>query len=215
MGISESAIKENEQRFIELINSIDRPGMRKEELVARLQNSDFFTAPASTKYHAAYKGGLCQHSLNVYDNLCKLAEMKGLYGAENCIHEDSIKICGLLHDLAKISFYETCYQNKKFYSENGSKKDEGGRYDWVAVSSYKVIDQNERFLYGNHECTSEYLVRCFVPLSLDESVAFIHHHGSMSFDSAKDDIGAVFNRYPLACLLYMADMMGAYIDEHV
>ena len=50
----------NKETFISLCQSITRPGMP--ELLAWLENSDFFTAPASTRYHGAYEGGLVEHS---------------------------------------------------------------------------------------------------------------------------------------------------------
>ena len=60
----------NKERFLQLFSKIDRAG--KEDLVAWLEQSDFFTAPASAKYHCSYEGGLVEHSLNVYDALVKL-----------------------------------------------------------------------------------------------------------------------------------------------
>jgi len=201
-------IASNKEKFIEIVNSIEREGFFKEQLIAKLENSDFFYAPASTKYHNSYKGGLCEHCLNVYNNLVKLNEMKNTQ-----LSEDTMKIVALFHDLAKMNFYETYFQNKKRYHAGGSKKDEGGNYDWEAVTAYKIREANERFIFGNHEQTSEFMLRTYCPLTYEESIAVLHHHGGMSWDSAKDNIGEVFARYPVALLLYMADMMSAYIDE--
>lgn len=202
---------EDKERFENLLRTnVTRDGSNVEGLINKLEHSDFFTAPASTKYHSSCKGGLVKHSLNVYDNLRELVKLKGLD-----ISEESITICGLLHDMSKLNFYEPTIRNKKVYSEEGSKHDSLGRFDWVAEQSYKVIDDNERFIYGNHECTSVYMIGFYIPLKLEEEVAILHHHGAMSWDSAQDDIGAVYNRYSLACLLHVADMMAAYIDERV
>jgi len=55
----------NKERFLKLCESIKREGV--DELLAFLERSDFYYAPASTKFHGAYKGGLLEHSLNVYD----------------------------------------------------------------------------------------------------------------------------------------------------
>lgn len=198
------------EEFIGLINSIERKGFKKEELLQKLETSDFYTAPASTKYHNCFEGGLLDHSLNVYYNLKSLVERKNL---QDKISEDSIKIVSLLHDMAKINFYKIYYKNEKRYSETGTKRDEGGRFDWVATKAYAVIDDDERFLFGNHEQTSEYMMRTFVPLTRAESIAILHHHGGMSADCAKDNISAIYNRYPLAALLHIADMLSTYIDE--
>ena len=70
--ITEDIIETNKQRFLDLVNGIERPGVDKERLMDKLLNSDFFEAPASAIYHNAFMGGLCAHSLNVYDSLEKL-----------------------------------------------------------------------------------------------------------------------------------------------
>ena len=71
----------------------------------------------------------------------------------------------------------------------------------------------ERFVFGNHEQNAEYIARCFIPLTPEESSAILHLMGGMSWDSAKDNIGEVFGRYPIALLLYQADMLSTYISE--
>ena len=129
------------------------------------------------------------------------------------ISEDSIKIVALLHDMSKINFYKKVYKNEKQYRNDGSKRDEGGNFDWVAVQSYAVVDNSERFLYGSHEQTSEYMIRTFVPLTYAESVAILHHHGGTNDDSIKSAIPAIYSRYPLAALLHTADMISTYVDE--
>ena len=68
-------------------------------------------------------------------------------------------------------------------------------------------------MYGNHEQNSEYLVRQFIPLTLEESTAILHHMGGMAFDSAKDNISGVYDKYPLALLLHLADMISSYIEK--
>lgn len=203
-------IADNKTRFIELVNSIEREGFLKEQLIAKLENSDFFYAPASTKYHCSYKGGLCEHSLHVYDNLVKLDEIKGTN-----LNPDTMKIVALFHDISKMNLYEAYFQNKKNYHAGGSKHDEGGSYDWEAVSAYKVREAKDRFIFGNHEQTSEFMLRTYCPLTYEESIAILHHHAAMSWDSAQDNIGEVFNRYSLATMIHLADMLSAYIDEKI
>ena len=114
--LTEERIEQNKQTFIGLINSITRDGARKSELISKLENSDFFTAPASTKYHASYAGGLCEHSLNVYNSAVKLVEA---FNLTDVISSDSLLITCLLHDISKMNFYETSYRNKKQYSDYG------------------------------------------------------------------------------------------------
>lgn len=205
-------IENNKGEFIALIKCIERDFANIEGLINKLNDSDFFIAPASAKYHAAYEGGLCQHSLNVYYNLMQLIKDKF---PDNPFPMDSILIVSLLHDISKMNYYEkTCF-NKKVYDEMGNSKDDLGRFDWVTINGYKIKDNENRFLYGNHEINSEFMIRQFIPLSVQESVAILHHMAGMSNDCAKDDITAIYNRYPLALLLHLADMLSTYCDEKI
>ena len=110
--LTNEMIEKNKQEFISLINSVDREGVRKEELINKLVASDFFIAPASTKYHGSYPGGLCDHCLCVYHNLKSLVETKHL---QDTIGINSIIIVSLLHDFSKMNFYKRDYRNKKVY----------------------------------------------------------------------------------------------------
>ena len=148
---------------------------------------------------------------NGKDYLKSLVKNKHL---EEIIDEESIVICALLHDMSKMNFYEKTFKNVKVYSEYGSKRDEGGTFDWVAQQSYKTVDVEKRFLYGNHEETSEFMIRQYIPLKLEESVAILNHHFSMSYDCVPiESVSLKHERYPLACLLHVADMISTYIDE--
>lgn len=204
-------IMEMKEDFIALLRKIKRPNANIEGLIEKLETTDFFTAPASTRYHNCCYGGLLAHSLNVYNNLEMLVKMKGL---EEDISEDSILICGLLHDMAKINFYEPSIRNKKVYSDSGSKWDDMGKFDWVSEKSWAVRPEKERFIYGSHEENSVYMVQCFVPLTLAESCAILNHHGGIGGSNEKVAIaGASFTRFNLAVLLHESDMIATYIDE--
>lgn len=208
MKITKEQILRNKETFIELISCVNRTGFDKGPLLNKLEASDFFTAPASTRYHASYEGGLCAHSLNVYRNIVEINKAKNLN-----LDKNSLILVSLFHDISKMNFYEKTYRNKKVYLPSGSKRDNGGNFDWVVEEGYQVIDQKSRFLFGNHEQTSEFMLRSFVPLTYEESVAILHHHAGMSEDCAKDNISGILNRYPLALALHLADMMACYIDE--
>lgn len=102
----------NKERFIELLRSTKREGIEK--LIDFLEKTDFFTAPASTRFHSSYEGGLLQHSLNVYDCLAGLGTTTGdiqefqTAGMRlDSIPQESIIIVALLHDLCKVNFYAT------------------------------------------------------------------------------------------------------------
>ena len=208
---SDDVIQINKNEIISLIQSIHREGANLEGLIKKLESSDFFRAPASTKYHGDYVGGLAEHSLNVYYNLKHLVDMKGL---NDIITEDNIIICGILHDMSKINTYELYNRNEKVYHENGTKFDNLGKFDWQSVLSFKVKDDNNRFIYGNHEETSEFMISTFIPLEVCESVAILNHHGGMGYDSIPTNtLSSKYVRYPLAPLLHMADFLATYIDE--
>lgn len=198
-------INKNKERFLEIVNSIEREGMDKEFLERQLTASDFFTAPASTKFHGSYEGGLCEHCLNVYDNLINL-----LSTFEIECDENSVKILGLFHDFSKLNFYKKSYQNKKIYSDEGTKHDNMGNYDWVSVPCYTVREPGDRFIFGNHECTAAYMISTFIPLTTEEYCAIIHHHGGMGWDSSKENLDDVYRQYPLCLYLHIADLIDAY-----
>lgn len=199
--LTETQVVENMEQFKSLIKSITRKGADIDGLLDKLDRSDFYTAPASTKYHGAYPGGLVDHSLCVYYNLKSLVENKHL---TEVISEDSIKIVSLLHDLDKMNKYTTYMRNVP-PSETCPT--------WTKEDNYKTKDASELFIYGNHEQTSEFMARQFIPLTVEESTAILHHMGSMAWDSAKDNIGLVYDKYPLAMLLYVADMISTYIEK--
>lgn len=215
--LSKEQIQKNKERFIELISSIKLEGANIEGFLRWVEhNSDFFIAPASAKYHCNYAGGLCEHSLHVYDALVKLVEdfashfeyhenEDGTSAEEvrvNSYSDDSIKLVALLHDISKTNFYEQYDRNVK--NEDGA---------WIQVKEYKTRESADRFIFGNHEQNSEFIAHTFFPLSVEEASAILHHHGGMSWDSAKDDISAVYERFPLALLLHLADMKATYLDE--
>lgn len=208
--LSTERMQTNHDEFIFLLQSINRNGADIQKLIDKLHNSDFFIAPASTKYHCAFPGGLVEHSLNVYYNLKHLVNYKQL---NEVISEDSIIITALLHDISKMNFYEKTYKNKKDYNPNGTQADKIGKFDWISEEGYKIKDNTDLFIYGNHEMNSEFMIRQFIPLKLEESVAILHHMGGMSMDSAKDNISAIYGKYSLATLLHVADMLATYTDE--
>lgn len=208
--LSKEQRENTKNEILSLLRSVSRKDYKIDELIDALESNNFFESPASTEYHGSEPGGLAEHSLNVFYNLMHLVKYKGL---EETISEDSIIICSLLHDISKAGNYEIYYKNYKEYNQNGSRSDEGGKFDWKTKPTYKISDS--RFIFGNHEMTSEFLVRQFVPLTVQESVAILHHMGGLSWDSAKDNISEIYQTYPLALLLHESDMLATFIDENI
>lgn len=209
-------IEQNKKEIIQLLTeACTRRGVEPQKLLDYLNGSDFFNAPASTKYHCAFEGGLAEHCLNVYYNFMHLYNYKFPNEESRAGHNFDPVFVTLLHDLDKVNKYETAIRNKKVYSDSGTKRDEMGTFDWVAVKEYATKSASDRFVFGSHESTSEYMASKLVPLTKDESIAILHHMGGMAWDSAKDNISEVFNACPIALLLFQADILSSYIDEKV
>ena len=193
----EGTIMTNQERFLQIFNEkITREGADK--LLDFLQRSDFFTAPASTRYHGAHEGGLLAHSLNVYDCLVDILNrprMKELYGVE--YSDESIAIAGLLHDICKVNFYKTSFRNVK---------DETGK--WVSAPYYTIEDN---LPYGHGE-KSVYIVSGFMRLTRDKAFAIRYH---MGFSGTEDtnNVGRALEMFPLAYAVCCADMEAAFLME--
>jgi len=186
------------EEFVQIYRSnIQREGA--EALLEYLQNrSDFFTAPASARYHSAYPGGLCDHSLHVYDCLKDYMDrerVRDLYGLE--YSDESIAIVSLLHDLCKIGCYKAGTRNVK---------GEDGR--WQAVPTFHFEDS---LPYGHGE-KSVYIISGFMRLSREEAMAIRWH---MGFSGPEDNrmVGQALSKYPLAFALSTADMEASYFLE--
>lgn len=182
----------NKERFISLLKQVDRNGV--EELLAYIESSDFYIAPASTRFHGAYTGGLLEHSLNVYDELKRLLPAY----PEVKVHEDSIIICSLLHDLCKANTYKCC---KKW------RRDENNKWE-----NYDSWEHDERFHYGGHGSKSVYMAQYFIKLTQEEAVA-INCHMSSWEDGAARSVGDAFEQFPFAWLLHVADESATFIKE--
>ncbi|MBQ8289251.1 MAG: hydrolase [Clostridia bacterium] len=186
------------QRFLEIYNSkIKREGADK--LLDYLMKSDFFTAPASARFHCSYEGGLCEHSLNVYDALLgylSSGRYKDVYGFE--YSDESIAIVALLHDLCKIDVYKKGFRNVK--DENGV---------WKKVDTYEYDD---KMPYGHGE-KSVYIINGFMRLSREEAFAIRYHMGySSEFEDIRN-VSKAFEMFPLAFAVHVADSEATYYIE--
>ncbi|MBR6045305.1 MAG: HD domain-containing protein [Ruminococcus sp.] len=178
--------------------NITRPGSERLLEYLLSENSDFFAAPASTKYHSAYEGGLCEHSINVYECLkayCERERVKDTYGLN--VSDESIAIVGLLHDLCKINTYETSFRN--------AKNDQGA---WEKVPYFSF---NDNLPYGHGE-KSVYIISGFMRLTREEAFAIRWHMG-FSGEENKNTIGKALEMFPLALAVNIADMEATFLIE--
>ena len=198
------------EEFIELVNKyIKRDGIN--ELMKWLETTDFYTAPASTRFHNNFEGGLCAHSINVFNRLVNL--LKNEYGEnfeEKCSMESAC-VMALFHDLCKVGTFVKETRNVKEYSEIGSKQDSKGRFEWVEKESYTTEDS---LPYGHGE-KSVYILSGFMKLSRPEAMAINWHMGGFDYrvKGGSYALSDVFYSYPIAFLLHNADLQATYLDE--
>lgn len=190
---------DSKEEFLEIFyDNIERDGAEK--LLEWLEKSDFFTAPASTKRHNAFKGGLCEHSINVYKRFVKLLTMEYGENWSEKVNPESVAIMGLLHDVCKVDTYVEDYRNVK--DENGY---------WIKKPYYKVEDH---LPYGHGE-KSVYILSAFIKLTREEALAINWHMGEYDqrVQNGSYIISEVFYNYPVCFLMHLADLTATYLDE--
>ena len=189
----------NYERFMQIYkDNITRDGA--DELLEYLESkqSDFFEAPASTRFHGSYAGGLLEHSLNVYDCLTDYLtreRAKSVYKMD--YSAESVAIVSLLHDLCKINCYKKGLRNVK--DSNGV---------WQSV---EVFEYEDKLPYGHGE-KSVYVVSGYMKLTREEAFAIRYHMGFSGIED-KRAIGECFEMFPLAFALCVADMEASYYLE--
>lgn len=179
--------------------NITRPGADK--LLAWIESSDFFTAPASTRFHLSSPGGLLEHSLHVFERMKAIcANEATITPGFNEPSMETIAICGLLHDICKANFYAVEMRNRK---------NDQGR--WEQYPFYVVDDE---LPYGHGE-KSVYIISGFMRLSREEAMAIRWHMGfsDNDFQGGGYSVGNAFDKFPLAVLLHIADLQATYLDE--
>lgn len=192
-------MSDSREKFLKLYReNIHRPGA--DALLDYLCSPacDFFVAPASTRYHGAYAGGLCEHSINVYECLkdyLKRPRVQELYHL-HC-SEESLAVISLLHDVCKINCYKPSFRNVK--DENGV---------WKKVPTFEFDDP---LPYGHGE-KSVYIIGGFLRLSREEAFAIRFHMGFSGSEEVRL-VGNAFERFPLAFALATADMEATYFLE--
>ena len=179
------------EEFLMLLKSINREGM--DELINFIERSDFSKAPASTRFHGSYEGGLLEHSLNVYKILSEKVK--------NCpielnVSQDSIIIMSLLHDICKANFYKVDYRN--------AKNDLGV---WEKVPYYTIDDT---IPYGHGE-KSVMMISEYIKLTVEEKYAIRWHMGFTEPKEMYSTIGQAYKKYPIALLTHEADLEATYL----
>lgn len=195
--MEEIDINKNKEEFIKIFSeNVKREGST--EFLEWLKKTDFFNAPASTKFHSAFEGGLCLHSLNTYKRFKQILEQEYNNGLEK-VSNETVAIISLLHDICKVDTYKVEYRNVKVNNE------------WVKQPFFAV---NDMLPYGHGE-KSVYIVSGFMKLTREESLAINWHMGG--FDSrvmgGAYGLSTAFYQYPLCVLFHIADIEATYLDE--
>ena len=194
--MSKEELEEQKEMILDLLRSTERDGIDK--LADYLSDStDFFTAPASTRFHNNFSGGLAQHCLNVYENFKSLLEIKGIE-----MSEDSIIICALLHDLCKCNTYVV---------ETRNRKNEQGQWEKYNIwATNKDVD-----IPLPHSSRSIAIIRKFIKLSIKEELTRFYHMGPYGGEDYeyRNMLKAANEKYPQTVLFYVADTIASYLDE--
>ena len=184
------------KEYEELLLSTNREGIDK--LLEFIRKSDFYKAPASTRFHSCHEGGLLEHSLNVYKCLKEKENNPTWSKVLESIPKDSLIIVALLHDLCKTYFYVVDYRNKK--NEDGV---------WERVPYYTVDD---KVPYGHGE-KSVMMIEEYIKLTTVERYAIRWHMGWSEPKENYNTLGKAMGRYPLVLALHEADQEATYLLE--
>ena len=185
------------ENFVKEFEEIYQANIKREgsdKFLEFLKTTDFFTAPASSKYHNNFEGGLVEHSVKAYKRFVQIVG-----GEKIKVDKETLAVIALLHDVCKVNTYKVEMRNVKIDG------------NWVQKPYYAVDDTMP---YGHGE-KSVYMISGFMKLSREEAMAINWHMGAydprdthFSYNSSK-----AFGMYPLAFLFHMADMMATYLDE--
>ncbi len=189
-------LEESKAKFTQIYkDNIKREGADK--LFEYLLSSDFFTAPASARFHSSFEGGLAEHSINVYECLRSYLDTDRARAFGFDYSDESVAIVALLHDLCKIGVYKKGFRNVK---------DEKGV--WQRVDTFEYDD---RLPYGHGE-KSVYIISGYMRLTREEAFAIRYHMGYSSTEDPRN-VSAAFEMFPLAFALSTADSEATYFLE--
>ena len=186
--------KKMKEKFIQLLRKTNREGI--EDLINFIEEkTDFFTAPASTRFHGSHEGGLLEHSMKVYEILDYKIKNNVI---DLHVPEDTIIIVSLLHDICKVNFYKVDYRNAK-----------NARGEWEKVPYYTI---DYTIPYGHGE-KSVMMLTEYIKLTSEEKYSIRWHMGFSEPKEVYSSLGAAYKKYPLALLVNEADLEATYFYD--
>lgn len=206
-------LAKNKAEFEEIARKyIKRDGLEK--VLAWLEQTDFYSAPASTQYHLSVEGGLCQHSLNVFHSMVELCNKywnkeesdDNIYNGDSleqdgAFNMENIAIVALFHDICKANCYVRDFKNVKV---NGK---------WEQQEYWKW---DEQFVYG-HGSKSVYILQQYMRLYIDEAQAIRFHMGGREDPLSQQyerQYATVYDNSKFAVMLYLADNWSCFLIEN-
>jgi len=186
--------KSNLDIFKHYLINTKREGI--EDLLEYLDEIGFYKSPSSTQYHAAYEGGLLDHSVNVFICADKLAS-RLLTPTQYKEIFSSLVICSLLHDVGKCGQF-----GKSLYVENILKSGE--------KSEKKPYEINKDLKTLPHEIVSLIEIAKFIDLTEEEQRAIAWHNGL--YGQFKYDIQG--KETILYMIIHWADMWASRVMEN-
>lgn len=176
----------DKERFEQLVKlNIKRKGIDK--IMEMLENSDFYTAPASTRFHDSEVGGLVKHSLNVFDELFTIKKQRRLDYSD-----ETIALVSLFHDICKVGMYESTMRNVKRDNK------------WTQEPYYTI---NNLLPLGHGEKS---VIMLMESMKLEDYEMFAINAHMGGFDKREYVIGETFEICPLAVELHVADLRASY-----
>jgi hypothetical protein len=166
-----------------------------------IEYSNFTTAPASTKYHGNYEGGLLEHSVNVMDALCELTENNHLSWSR----PESPIIVGLFHDICKIDAYKPKKSAELQYTN------EDGVYEKIPV--YEGYEYNNETLFKGHGDKSVMMLASLMQLTEEEVACIRYHMGAFTDKEEWNYYTRAIHKYPNVLWTHHADMIATHIME--
>jgi len=194
-----------EQRFFDFqnlfyskVSAFDHDITQDEKLVNYLKTGGFFTAPASTKYHGVYEGGLYDHSRAVMLRLFDITDKMELKWQR----PESPFIVGMFHDLCK------CDQYKAVIEQGLVNEDENGVKEFGVVTKYEY---NDKLLLKGHGEKSVMILSQFMRLTEEEVLCIRYHMGAYIQDDQKE-FDLAIKKYEGVLWSHQADMLAAKVD---
>ena len=186
------------QRLNEFLENAPELVKHNSPLIYYLSGRGFFSAPASTKYHGAYEGGLYDHSKAVYERLQTLTDKLGLQWER----PESPYIVGWFHDLCKIDQYELVVDDPGMVMMGGTD---------VTGYQYHYEYRTDLPIRGHGEKSVIYLAQ-FIPMTFEEIMCIRYHMGAFGDESSQRDYGNAVQQCPNVLWTHTADMFASKVE---